>query len=66
MCQGLGMEYDECVRIIDAAARKGATELDLSSQDLHEIPPEIGKLTRLEKLDLTNNFLKDLPPETAS
>ena len=57
MCQGSGMEYDECVRIIERAAKQRATELDLSSKDLHELPSEIGKLTHLEKLDLTNNFL---------
>ena len=66
MCQGSGMEYDECVRIIERAAKQRATELDLSSKDLHELPSEIGKLTHLEKLDLTNNFLKDLPRETAN
>ena len=60
------MEYDECVRIIDEAAKQGATELDLSSQDLHELPPEIGKLTHLKKLDLTNNLLQNLPRETAN
>ena len=60
------MEYDECVRIIERAKEEGATELDLSSQDLHELPPEIGKLTHLKKLDLTNNLLKDLPREAAN
>ena len=60
------MEYDECVRIIERAAEEGATELDLSSQDLHELPSEIGRLTHLKKLDLTNNSLKDLPHEAAN
>ena len=57
------MEYDECVRIIDEAAKQGATELDLSSQDLHELPPEIGKLANLTSLALGGNQLTALPAE---
>ncbi|NEP17061.1 MAG: GTP-binding protein [Leptolyngbya sp. SIO4C1] len=46
------MTRDELLALIDQAAEEGWTELDLSGQGLTELPPEIGKLTQLEKLVL--------------
>ena len=38
-------------------------ELELGSNNLHQLPPEIGKLVKLRKLNLLNNNLKELPAE---
>ena len=65
------MNREELLALIDKAAREGWTELDLRSQGLTELPPEIGRLTTLEKLDLgygwerpgAYNRLTTLPPE---
>lgn len=41
------------------------TCLSLSDQDIREIPPELFKLTNLQKLDLSSNEpLQTLPPES--
>lgn len=37
--------------------------LDLSDCNLHEVPPEIGRLTNLTSLDLRDNDLPALPVE---
>lgn len=37
--------------------------LDLSGNQLSELPPEIGKLTNLEALYLSHNSISKLPPE---
>jgi internalin A len=42
------MTHDELLEKINRAARDGLTELDLSGQDLTDIPPEIGQLSQLE------------------
>ena len=55
------MTRDELLELIDTAVREGWTELDLSNQEITELPPEIGKLANLEKLHLYNNQLKSLP-----
>ncbi|ESA34600.1 leucine rich repeat -containing protein, partial [Leptolyngbya sp. Heron Island J] len=39
------------------------TSLSLSSNQLSELPPEIGQLTSLTSLDLRSNQLSELPPE---
>ncbi|MEL7506843.1 MAG: COR domain-containing protein, partial [Cyanobacteria bacterium J06554_1] len=39
------------------------TSLDLSSNQLNQLPPEIGQLTSLTSLNLSNNQLNQLPPE---
>lgn len=38
------------------------TELDLSNNDLQDVPNELGKLKRLVQLDLSNNNLQQLSP----
>lgn len=69
------MRRNELLKIIEKAAREGITELDLSGRDITEVPPEIGQLTQLEKLNLglrydeqlncLKNKLSSLPPEIA-
>ncbi|MBW4630280.1 MAG: leucine-rich repeat domain-containing protein [Brasilonema octagenarum HA4186-MV1] len=46
------MTQEELLRVIEQAASKGATELDLSGNELTVLPPSIGKLTQLKKLIL--------------
>ena len=41
-------------------------ELDISENDVHEIPPEIVKLTQLGMLNVKKNPLKSLPVEILS
>ena len=65
------MTQDELLQLIDQAAAEGWTELDLSGQELTELPPEIGKLTQLEVLILAKetddeyigNEITSLPAE---
>ncbi len=48
----------------DAAERlAGLPELDLSNRAITFLPPEIGTLSHLRRLDLTNNRLEQLPME---
>jgi internalin A len=64
---------DELLRLIDEAAADGRPKLDLAGEGLNELPPEIGKLTRLKTLVLgrwdrkrsegLGNNLTDLPRE---
>jgi small GTP-binding protein len=55
------MTRDELLALIDQAAREGWTELDLRDEEITELPPEIGRLTQLEKLSIGR---KDwVPPE---
>ncbi|MEO1668364.1 MAG: hypothetical protein AAFU54_27260, partial [Chloroflexota bacterium] len=44
--------YEIALERIEAAARTNATALDLSGLELTEVPPEIGQLTALQRLDL--------------
>ncbi len=46
------MTEEELLQVIEQAATEGATELDLSGNELTTLPPEIGKLTQLKKLIL--------------
>ena len=57
------MTEQELLQLIEEAKRDGREFLDLSSQELHSLPPEIGQLTNLKKLCLHNNRLTSLPSE---
>ena len=46
---------------IQKAAQSGSVELDLSGQEIAELPEEIGQLGHLRVLDLSNNGLTKLP-----
>ncbi len=48
---------------IDQAERSGATEMDLSGKGFAEVPPALGRLTKLTRLNLGKNRLTTLPPE---
>ena len=48
------MTREEAVRRIDRAAEEKLRELDLAGLGLEELPPEIGKCPRLERLVLGN------------
>jgi Leucine-rich repeat (LRR) protein/GTPase SAR1 family protein len=58
--------YQEAERRIETARQEGATELDLSSMGLTEVPEAIGSLTQLQSLNLSNNQLTELPEAIAS
>ena len=49
------------LKLIEEAARTEQTELDLSDNQLTELPPEITKLTNLTTLNLSKNQLAQLP-----
>lgn len=57
--------YDAALRKIDECRRMGlrGTSLDLSHLGLTVLPPEIGQLSSLTVLHLTDNQLTALPPE---
>ncbi len=56
--------YDEALRRIEKCRREGRHTLNLSRLGLTRVPPEIGQLTALERLDLWgNDHLTTLPPE---
>ena len=55
------MTRDELLAIIDRAAREEWAELDLRGEEITELPPEIGRLTRLKKLSVGRK--EWVPPE---
>ena len=55
------MTNDQLLNIINKAAEIDSEELDLSGKNLTELPPEIGTLTKLKKLNLCSNQLRFLP-----
>jgi internalin A len=57
--------YNEALKRIQACllAEKLVDILDLSGMGLAALPPEIGQLTALTGLHLSNNQLSELPPE---
>ncbi len=59
------MNEEELLQIIEQAAKKRVTSLDLSGKKLKVLPPQIGQLTNLSELDLSGNQLSTLPPEIA-
>jgi internalin A len=57
------MTNDELLALIDQAARDGWTELDLRDQEISELPPEIGRLTSLQKLSIGRKSNRRIEPE---
>src|SRR5215207_5566414 len=57
------MDQEELRRMIEQAAKDERASLDLSGKGLVWLPPEIGQLTSLKRLFLTNNQLEGLPHE---
>jgi internalin A len=59
------MTQDELLVLIDRAAAESWEKLDLSRQELTEIPEAIAKLTNLTQLDLRDNQITEIPEEIA-
>ena len=57
------MQRDEIIKLIEKTARTDKTKLDLSYNQLRELPAEIGQLANLTTLNLSLNQLKELPVE---
>ncbi len=55
--------YQIAERIIEEAAREGATKLNLDNMGLTELPNELFELTAITELNLIDNQLIALPPE---
>jgi Leucine-rich repeat (LRR) protein len=54
------MKEEELLQIIEQAPKEGVTKLNLSGKELTLLPSEIGQLTKLTQLSLTNNRLSAL------
>ena len=54
---------DEVLKLIEKAYKEEWLKLDLSFKGLKELPPEIGKLEKLQILELRYNQLSTLPSE---
>jgi hypothetical protein len=52
----------EILELIEQAAKKGRTELGLSSQQLTSLPPEIAKLIKVTCPNLSSQQLPTAPP----
>lgn len=61
--QDADVAYAEALRRIEEARVSGGTSLDLGNLSLTRLPPEIGQLTNLMYLFLSDNQLSTLPPE---
>ena len=57
------MEEDKVLQLIEEAAESKQPSLDLASNQLTALPPEITKLTNLTELNLSGNQLTAIPPE---
>ena len=55
------MDQAELIKIIEKAAREQYTTLDLSGRGITQLPENIGRLTKLQKLGLGDNQLRTLP-----
>ncbi|NJL91655.1 MAG: hypothetical protein HC916_19150, partial [Coleofasciculaceae cyanobacterium SM2_1_6] len=55
------MGQDEVLALIEQAAAEGWTKLDLSWQELKEIPESLTNLTSLRSLDLSSNQITEIP-----
>ena len=52
------MTNKELLEIIERAAKDSSTIIDISNNQLSDLPAEIGKLVRLQALDISNNITK--------
>ena len=57
------MDQQKLLQLIEQAAKEKATSLDLTGNQLTELPPEIGQLTSLTTLYLQENQLTALPEQ---
>ncbi|HEY3362762.1 MAG TPA: COR domain-containing protein [Methanosarcina sp.] len=57
------MTHERVMQLISEAYEKNSTTLDLSRNQLTQLPPEITKLKNLTTLDLSRNQLTQLPSE---
>ncbi len=60
------MTNEELLKKIQKAKASGATELDLSGNQLTELPSELFQVTSLTKLNLNGNHLTSLPNDIKS
>ena len=59
--EGKGMTREELLALFDRAAREEWKDLDLFGRGITDLPDEIGDLTHLRTLNLSNNQLTSLP-----
>src|ERR1700723_3334332 len=59
------MTDEQISKLIARAAEDETVELDLSWREIVSLPPTIACLTKLRKLSLRSNWLRELPPELA-
>jgi Leucine-rich repeat (LRR) protein len=57
------MNISDLHTIINTTSRQDLTEVDLRSNQLTTLPPEVLQLTNLTRLDLSDNQISALPPE---